>query len=434
MTKEKTQALEVVSHALTGSLDEKVRAFEQMATAMAQLQLNGWDNVQKCKAGFWLADGVGEHPAVFIQNHYVMQIKGRLTVEPKWEYMVRKLKETVPGFRFEVMEESDELVTIKMGDGVDSHVVTYSVEDARRQGLFGRGENAWTTGSTREMCFKQAAKRAARRLGVGRATPWVEMSMEDFAEAEGDLDAKGAVEREISGAVVEDQAGAVSSDPDGARRAAQPGDGASNPASSSKGATVPAERPAIMRLSDALVKMYGKQPKAVMLEKATLVYNEMVKANTGTDPRTTFRKVEDIGPVDAENMIEFLANRGGPEQAKPVPSSSGNGSAITEPAADEPPPAESADESEPESEGDEYEHFMMAVKRAKKVFGRKFLVEAPPQSESWWFIDQTTFGQAGHTQSVHVMKGGEVLLGADVLRQLTKIMLTDCDTQERGRA
>ena len=427
--KKETKALEVVSHALIGSVTELVPAHQQIATSMAQMQLNGFDTVQKCTAACWMAHGIGEHPAVFIQNHWALVIKSRLTIEPKWEYMVRKLTETVPGFTFKVLIETDDCAKVSMSDGVNTHEVEYTLEDAKRQGLLSSG-GAWASNS-REMCFKMAVKRAARRIGVGRAAPWVEMDNAEFADAERD-------EREVSGAVVEDGSEAPDKS-DRAGRASEPevvGKAVKAEATATQSAApfTPVDRPVIMRLSDALIGMYGKQKAPIMLQKATLIYNEMVKANTGTDPRTVFKAVADIGPVDAELMIEHIANRSEVVDDRPA-----NGHdaptfdpAFTKPPADdEPPPAEGA---EPEPEGDEYEHFMLAVKRAKKVFGRKFLVEAPPGGKKWWFIDQASFAQAGYAASLKIMESdGEVVVGPDVLKQLTKIMLADCDVAERAR-
>lgn len=408
--------LAVVSHSLTGSLDEKVRAFEQMAGAMAQLQLNGWDTVQKCKAGFWLADGCGEHPAVFVQNHWVLKMHDKLMIEPKWEYMVRKLTETVPGFVFEVIEEGNERATVKMSDGKSEHVVTYSVDDAKRQGLY---KGAWLS-NPREMCFKQATKRAARRIGVGRAVPWADVDAEEYEDIERDVQVETA--KAVSAAVVVEGHGAAGEDPD----MGTPSE-VTKPSAPDDVAKRALKSP-IAALSSALIRYYGKQPKGVALEKATFLYNEMVKAETGEDPGARFKSVDDIGPVDAERVTAYIeqkiAGNAAPE-AKPAP------------AVDEAPPAETV-EAAPEAEAEatideDYATFVAAVKRARKVFDRKFLVEAPPGGKKWWFVDQATFSQAGHAASLKVMEAdGEVVIGQAMLRQLTRIMLADCDAHERG--
>lgn len=380
------------NHSLVGSIDEQIRAFDQISANMATLQMNGWDTVQKCKAACWLAHGKQEHPAVFIENHYVMLIKGRLTVEPKWEYMVRKLKETVPGFRFKVLEEDAQGAKVSMSDGVDTHEVGYTLEDARRQGLLGRGENAWTTGSTREMCLKQAVKRAARRLGVGRAAPWVEVEGLALPEPE----PSGAV-------VVEDETAAVASAPASTGTPPEP-------------APVAAVDNPIAALSVALVKLYSKQSKAVMLEKASFVYNQMMREQTGTDPRRAFMRADQIGPVEAQQMVDYLAQRKEPAPGQPL--------APGGIAAEEPPPAESADV--------DYDTFSVTINRAKKLFGRKFVAEYPIDSGKFWFVDQATFAQAGKTASVKLMDKGEVVVSQPDLQQLNRILAADCDAAERG--
>src|SRR5689334_12231125 len=175
------------STAIVGDTDAKMRAFDQIAANIASLQLNGWDNVQKAKAACWLADAKGEHPAEFMESHFCMVIQGRLTVEPKWDYVVRKLRDTVPNFTFKVLREDDNGATVEMSDGGEPIVVTYTMDDAVRQKLAGPGgRNAATwAANSREMCFKQAVKRAARRIGLGRKgpIPWMDVEPGDEPEA-----------------------------------------------------------------------------------------------------------------------------------------------------------------------------------------------------------------------------------------------------------
>lgn len=447
MTKEKPEkavALAVLpskafGNAIVGTIDERIRAFDQIAANLAGIALNGWDSVQKMKAGCWLADGKGEHPAVFIENHYVMLIKGRLTIEPKWEYMVRKLKETVPGFRFKVLIETDDCAKVWMSDGVDQHEVEYSLSDAKRQGLLGRGENAWTTGSTREMCLKQAVKRCARRIGVGRSSlPWVdvEMALPDDHEAP---DAGVAAERAISDAVLVDDVPAVEAgaDDEGAAPSRPP---ATPP--DSEGHTPPPEpkKDPLLRLSTMLVKMYGKQPSKVALEKASLIYNEMMKEATGVEHSWNFKSTADIGPVQAQQMVDYLAARKAAPKGRATVAESPTGDTEVPPAPeaqDEPPPAEAPPDASRDL-NDDYDDFMVLVKRAKKLFHsdahpRRFVTEAPPGSGKMWFVDQATFSQVGKTASVKLSDQGEVAMSQQDLQALNRILSADCDTAERGR-
>jgi len=444
-----------VSHALSGPIEERIRAFDQIAAHLAQLQINGWNSVPRCKAACWLADGKGEHPAVFMESHYVMEIKGRLTIEPKWEYMVRKLKETVPGFRFKVLEETDDCARVEMSDGIDHHVVEYTVEDAHRQGLMGR-DNAWSSGSTREMCLKQAVKRCARRIGVGRAPAWLDME----ATALPDVAPGVAAERAISEAVeipAGAEGGLVGSAPAGAsatppaeepagpapleQRAARRAVPVAREAGSSDGAVeghpASADRPQeqapaaaspknpVLALAQALTKLYGKQPREVALQKASLVYNAMQKAATGVDPNRRFASAQDIGPIEAQQMLDWLE-----ERARAKIEEGSRPGMDPPPAPETPPPAEIARERDVT---DDYDDFMVTVQRAKKLFGRKFVVEAPPGEGKFAFIDQATFSQAGKSQSLWLMIDGEVVMPREDLQQLNRILSEDCDKTERGR-
>jgi hypothetical protein len=192
-----------------------------------------------------------------------------------------------------------------------------------------------------------------------------------------------------------------------------------------------APKPAITRLSEALVSMYGKQPKAVALQKATLLYNEMIQAETGENPGVTFAKVDDIGPVDAERIIAFIAAK---KSGQTVNASGGTDAPPA--SVDEAPPADEAP-AEP-APGDAYADLVLAVKRARKVMPtggrpRPFLKESPPESGKVWFTDQGTFSQAGLSASVKILEAdGSVVATEATLRQLTKILNADCDAAERG--
>lgn len=432
-----TPALQVLPrstnlNALAGTIDEKIRAFDQIAANLARLQLNGWDEAQKVKAGCWLADGAGMHPATFMHNHHCMLIKGKLVVEPKWEFVLGVLQSRVPGFKFEVLVETDDCAKVRMSDksGAPPFEVEYSVEDARRQGLMGR-DNAWSSGSTREMCFKQAVKRCGRRIGAA-AMMDLPVGLDSYVIVQPEVlpDAGKAAERAISEAVVLDD------EPAGA--AGEFGGAAPSAAT----ATPPDEdQGPLAALAAELANLYGKQSKAVLLEKASLIYNEMMKATTGSDPHMIFKRADQIGPAEARQMVEWLSKRR-PLKGESV--SEARAPAVTEPAVvggrpaleatpapepdtDAPPPAEGLDVARA------YEDLMLTIKRAKRIFApRAFVVEYPEGSGKYWFNDATTFGQIGSEKPLKLMDQGEITAPAEVVAQLSRILKADCDKAERG--
>lgn len=440
-------------NALVGSLEERMRAFEQIAANIASLQLNGWSTVQKAKAACWLADAAGMHPATFMQNHWCLEIQGRLMVEPKWEFIVGVLQARVPGFKFEVLIETDDCAKVRMSDGNgNSQTVEYTLADAKRQGLLGRGGNAWTTGNTREMCFKQAVKRAGRRLSSA-ALMDLPVGLEETeiipALPEG---------REKSTATVIDEAiakatGAPAAGGDG-QPAAPARDGEQAPSQPSEDA---GETPR-GKLFALLTRQYGKLSKQAALEKSSFLYNAMMKEETGVDPGETFTKPGHIGPVEAERIAKYLQGKMEARQtAAGAPRVSGTegapavarvsevqGAGITvawKPDGtmtredDAAPEAETAPE--PETAGpsvsDAYAELMQTVGRARKLFEpRRFVKEAPEGSGKLWLVDQATFQQAGDVTSVRLAVGPDVVAPVEKLVQLNAILAAACDEKERG--
>lgn len=399
---------------LQGTLEERIKAFDQIAANLASLQLNGWDQVPKVKAGCWLADGAGMHPAIFMQNHYCMNIKGRLIIEPKWEFIVGTLQARVPGFKFSVDEETDSGATVTMEGPNGSHTVTYTTDDARRQGLFNREGNAWTGGNTREMCLKQAIKRCGRRVGAGALMDMpigfdgLELEQQEHAEAE-------AVTSDSTAEVIDQALEDVPEEPK------------VNP---------------VKALSEALIERCGKTTKAEALQKASELYNEMYRERTGTSLRAQFRRADEIGPVDADDMIAYLKAHPDflkPSKAKPGTTNaqraaqkddSGVETAYDEPEEEDPGPEP---ETPPSTKQDAYTSLMMTVERARKVLApRQFVTEFPKGSNKFWLQDQATFSKAGYKKSVKLMESGEVCVDVRRLNQLSAILAELCDEQERA--
>jgi len=338
------------STALVGTMEERIKAFDHIAANLATLRLNGWDDVPKIKAACWLSDGAGMHPATFVQNHYCMVIQGKLMVEPKWEFVLGILQSRVPGFRFEVLEEKNESAKVRMSkppyDEGSTQTVEYTVADAKRQGLFGRGGNMWTSGNTREGCFKQAVKRCARRLAAA-ALMDLPVGLDGYEVGE-----------------------------------------------------APAPTPA-EALDDAIAKA------------------------TGTTTGVT--SAVDVAFEEEPAGDDTPRSQGAEPEAQPPAPEPGSERAAAP--ADAPKPQGRA----VESAQDAYDALMVTVARARKLFtGRKFILEAPPESGKFWFVDHPTLVESGTVESVRLQIAGEIVAPSAQIDQLNRILSAECDSKERG--
>lgn len=428
--------------ALVGTIDEQMRAFEQIATNVSQLQLNGWGTVQKAKAACWLAQGAGMHPAIFIQNHYCMEIGGKLLVEPKWEFIVGMLQSRIPGFTWETLIETDDCAEVRMSDGKSTHTVRYTLADAKRQGLLTK--TAWQSNS-REMLFKQAVKRCGRRIGaaalmdlpVGLDGDSMEVGVEEApnvaAEIEKAIADAPREERDAVDVPFEEAPSPSSTSPSDTPPtvSTSPSDPDANPLETPK-----------ERLARLIKKKYGPMSGQGMLERATWLYNESVKERTGVDPKEKPKK-GGLGPIEAGQAADWLEAQMAKKDSREEPAAAAEPVPEVE---DEPPPAEEAAAPEPEpparapsrlfepTKEAAYDVLMDTVFRARKLFApRQFIKEAPPDSNIFWFVDQDIFKEAGYTGSVKLQKAGEVVADVATLEQLRKILEKACDAKERGR-
>lgn len=413
-TRESLAVVDRSGNALVGTIDEKMRAFEQIAANLAQLKLNGWDNTSRGKAACWLSDGAGMHPAIFIQNHWCMEIKGRLTVEPKWEFVVAMLQSRLPGFTWKVIEETATKCVVWMKSATEEHTVTYTIEDAVRQGLTTKGNTAWGA-NDREMLFKQCVKRCGKRIGAAALID-LPIGIEGNEIAVPRTD--GDKPKETSAAEVVD--GALT---DGAQ---------AEPKAKPERATRPDQATAIKALSAALVRKFGRQTKEVALVNATRIYNAMLLKETGVDTQSTFKRVDDIGPNEAERMVVFMESNG--ITTEPAPTTEPEEQA---PAAEETPETEAdGQETTPATDGrTPYARLMDTVVRARRVFkDRNFVKEAPPGSLKFWFVDQKILAEAGLPGSTKIRENDALAPGVTVMQidQLEEILAAACDAEERG--
>lgn len=434
----KDTALEVATDrtrlsALVGTLGELITAFDQIGANLAALGLNGWDSTQKCKAACWLAHGAGMHPAVFIQNHYCMVIQGKLIVEPKMEFILGVLQSRVGGFRFKIEEEEDDHATVWMTDGKSEVRKSYDIEDAKRLGLLSRGGNMLTGGATREWCLKQAVKKAGRMIGAA-ALMDLPGGLDTYEAQISDATPKPSAAEAIGEAIDKAAKGTVD----------VPFEDVS-PAPAGTPVAPPVEDPRTV-LSKRLTRYYGKLSKAVALEKTSLLYNAMSKERTGVDPNRTFRRADEIGPIEAEQIIEYLDSRmkknghGGLQNDAPSPVRDSPGHASSDDA-DAPPPEADGDPDEiaridrgieKRLAADAYDELMTTVARARKLFNRKFIQESPPGSAKFWFTDQATFSEAGDSASVKIQVGPDIVAPIEKIDALNRILSAACDEQERG--
>lgn len=414
-------------NALVGTIEDRIRAFDQIAANLASLQLNGWDTVQKAKAACWLSDGAGMHPAIFMQNHYCMNMQGKLVVEPKWEFIVGILQSRVPGFRWKVLIETDDCAEVWMSDGRNEHTVQYSLNDAKRQGLLGRGGNAWTAGNTREMCLKQAIKRCGRRLSSAALMDLpVSEAYEAISEADGQPSPTEVIDKAIEKVVGKPQ----------------PTDVEFEEVEAPSGEPVPVEptRSPRQHLYAVMTRYYGKLGKDQVAEKASLIYNQMMKDSTGTDPNVSFKRGE-IGPVEAAQIATYLeakmarggaaSSAAGTSELTGAPSSAA--SKVAPPTSSEEMPEPEVDQAPvPRTAADAYDELMSTVGRARKLFDRKFIQESPAGSSKFWFTDLTTFREAGDAQPIFLQRGQDIVASVEKIEQLNRILAATCDKQERG--
>lgn len=404
------QSMVAKSTAFIGTLDEKMRAFDQVAANLATLQLNGWDSVQKVKAGCWLADGAGEHPAVFMENHYCMNMSGKLLIEPRWEYVHARLKSGLPGFKFKVIHKGEDYCELYFADASgNEHTEKYTMEYAQKQG---HAQKDTYKKNPIDMLFKQCYKRGADIIGA-HVIMGIMPLVSDWPEEEERKPIPTTAEA-ISAAIEKAAGAVVDVEFDEIEAADLP----KNP---------PPERPfppdedgsPRLRLYALMTSFYGKMTKAMAIEKSSVIYNAMMRETTGVDPKVEFAKRGHIGPIEAEQMILYLKERMENKSAKAV-----------EPYDDGAPEAEGARIGRTVQEA--YDDLFYTVNRARKLFGRKFIQEAPPGSGKFWFTDLATFSQAGDEASVKIQVGGDIVAPVEKIEQLNRILTDSCDEKERN--
>jgi hypothetical protein len=409
---------------ITGSAAEKLEVFKQLAGVVsANMFPTGYDTPAKVIAASWRADALGVHPIVYMDGVQPIQFQsGERTVrlfEPKKDFIVGLLRARLPGFRMEVKEETNERCTITMYSKDDQQTVTYTIEDAERQGLVARNKDVWTK-NRKEMIFKQTVKRCGFRIGAH-----VLMGM-------------GAAEDEPE--LMPDMDGPVA------------------PAL----AAAPAPKPIVIdwraSFAKAAKKSHGIGVKnaAKLLTLARLIEKE----RTGAEP--TWKKASEVTPADAEMLWRELNRRypekvnehtivavgdkvedagdesdtqdSGSKEGAPAQTENAVASVVEEqmdrmPIAadklgpeDEPPPV---DEAPVPQIG--WTELMLQVTRVRKAFGssdgkplRPIVKEAPEGTKKYWLVDSELLDvvYGNHTVGRKLMADGQVCVSDAILKVL----------------
>jgi len=425
---EKRETAVVVSGltAIVGTLDEKARAFQQIASAASSgLFPAGYDTVPKILAASWFGDGLGVHPTIYMEGIQPVQFGGKTVREPKWEFVNALLRSRLPGFDFTVLEESDTACEIEFfAAGRKSQKSKYTMQEAVKQGLAGpsgRNRDGYEK-NARKMLWKQCFKMGADRIGADVLAGLPAMSFDTEDVSVSAPTPAQAIESAIAKATGKPVDVPFEEE---AEQVANIGGVLEH---------IPAEPPAEpesarVRLAGAVKRRYGNLSKAVLSEKVNLLYNVMIEEQTGVNPKQEFTAKRPIGPVEAEQLITYL------DETRKKKPNGGNGQAenVEEaPAAEETPEPETNETAGGTTLVESYDNLMGTVLRARKLFGRKFIQEAPPESGKYWFVDQLTFAQAGYKASVKMQVGPDIVAPPELLEQLNCILSEACDAKERN--
>lgn len=389
--------------AIEGTLTEKIAAFKELGAALAQLRLNGWDTVAKCIAACWLADGLGMHPAIFMQNNYCAEYAaGKIVVIPQWPLVLALLRSRVPGFTFRMVEDSERGCTVVMGNARDTHTETYTIKDAARQGLVflkpdGTPDydnpkwkySAWKGGNLREMFRAKAIRRGGSVIG-----PEAMMGL----PSGGDFDNDAAAAEDAPAA-----------------------DMPSMPVSVTAGTSTAVEVDWKESLRTEIRARWGGGLKGKkMLEIANLIAKEV-----GLE---AFKSADEITSESARRMVEFLrqkyglTGKAGASAAENTEQDSGMDAAPSAP--EVPLEMEAEVAAEADADGDVATLLKLADKGAVTHPGVVFVKEAPKGSGAMYFVHGPTVKNMGLSAGILLSKAKAQVVSPDVCRRLVVAMRT----------
>ena len=391
-----TTALAVIA----GTLPEKMQAYQMISKAAEAGMYGQYDTGPKVIAACWSADALQVHPVTFMQGVHVVSMKGRISMIPKWEFEHALLKARIPGYRFKVVTETAEKCVLWGTDGTDEHEVTYTIEDATRQGLVQRNPETWRA-NQKEMLFKQAYHRLADRVGAH-----VLAGMPSYLPLTAELNAEIAA----SGAEVQDAVDAAGAAPvpDKDWRKEFAGLARTNGYSAKRGLT---------QLINVLRREHGLAP-------------------------IQWAQVEQIDQVTWKDYYERCAKRGWPKptaetSAGPEPDAPPADTSSAEVLPDDVPPpddapdyGDAAEPPDPEGEAllNAYHDLEVAANRLTGVVGVTVLKEHPQGSGKRWVVFKPVL-LAG--TPLKVWEAGGPTLGVEQMQNLTKAL--DGEAQKRDR-
>ncbi len=413
-----------------GTLSEKITAFHQIgAAAAAGIYPAGYTTPQRAIAACWGADALGVHPFTFMQGVHVMEIDGKTILEPKWEFMLGIVTARLPGFRWKALKETTEVCEIWVSDGHAEHTVSYTIADATRQGLVDKPKSQLYKANVREGLFKQALKRALKRIG-----PHVLMGMPaGFLPDPGEDGPAPPETRTASGAEVVVEGTATTEE-----------------------------------LSAELVRVYGKQGVVRALERCSFLLKEIA----GVEIK--FKSVREIGPVEAGQIVRRLKGMADaprptepPAAVAPVvaPVKEAGGEVKPDPVGDlgaEPPAesdfpvleaaeAEAVAQAQNDADGS-WEGFLRLVDRGRKVLKtgatgqkRAIVAEGAKDKGKLYCNDQRLLEAAGHvdlatgraTAPLLLLDNGALMLDQAALRVLAETlrdMIREAEKPDYARA
>lgn len=423
---------------IIGTGPEKLEVFKNIANTMASARLvPGYDTPGKVMTACWLADALAIHPTIFMNGVHAMEIKGRVSLTPKWEFEHALLLARLPGYYMREVELTDETCTLEFGaKGLPSIQIEYTMDRARRQGLYEKNENY--AKSPREMLFKQAFHRGAKQIGAH-----ILMGLppaREYGEVEDDDPPATARPPEKSHAEVLDEAVVGSSGMSAGALDAPATAGSSDrsmPGDPAPPVTV------VMRLGKRLRTVFAltDSDKRGMLQKAGVVMGAVL----GTDPME-YERADMISNDAAEQMLAYLDARydenGKPKKSlgdgglgpiarawqeqKKDDGAGANSKAAGMDAAPAPvvvpdpvpPPAKSERTVADICDGS-WEGFVTVARRAEEKVPGSVFAEYPEGRGVWWLTSEAVLKRMGFTSAQKIKKDGAVVVSKTELMRFT---------------
>lgn len=365
------------------------------------------DTVQKATAICWMADAVGAHPMVALQECYV--IHGKVGFE--YKFKISLVESKVPGFDYNDItpegKEQTECVLEGWRDGMTPKIIRYTMDQAERAGRV--KQNPLYKTNPEDMLFKQAMHRlldrvaghALRGLPVPELLPVGDGAPEPLSPKLQKIMDESAAEV-LDGAAADEAGDAGVPEP-------------SIPA--------PEDGDYTKALGALLIEILGKKST----KKKRLELCGKVMTTIRNEP-ITYKNAALLSPSDAQEIYEHLM--GEKSAAEPIVTGKGEGTPA--------PPAEDPDtvpapEMEPEDDADGVEAnapedgkvetlFVLSGSAKKALPRRTFMKESPKGSGTFWFVDLPINTNLGLKSAPMLQKAGEQKVDPELCAKLAKMM------------